>query len=140
MKGKFIVVLILISSFFFAKCKPTEELSKTDQITKIKEEIFKDSEVEVNYNSTKTKVLLYKLDLNINTPATKIDYIVYDFQKRKMIYKDSFAGSKIEWNDNTSLKIHSYVGIEKKPTSNDPTKINKDGNKNFIIIQLKENR
>lgn len=72
-------------------------------------------------------------------PVAMLNYAVYEVGSQKLIKKDSFQGTDVQWNDNTSLKLIPYVGIERKPVSENPDEISAGNSSNkAVIVKLKD--
>ena len=53
-------------------------------------------------------------------PAIYFNYKVYNTKTKEIIKQGAFRGLSIDWHDNTSLKLVPYIGMEQKPTSDNP--------------------
>lgn len=118
------IILIVIVSFFNCKTKKVNEKNMNNQ------EINAGSNKEVTeeiFNADKTKLLILKYEL-IKNPIIKYSYQVMDVKSNKELKKGVFAGEKIEWLDNNTLRCRPYVGMVK--ANNDIDEIN------YIIIKV----
>lgn len=123
--GVFLFLVFVI--FFLTQCKTVDK--KTVNAEKVKDEMYliqpmvnKNSVIK-KMNSDKSMQLVLEKFSKVGDPAFHFQYTVYDVVTKEIIKKDFFRGTGIEWNDNTSLKLIPYVGMEQKPTSENPEEI-----------------
>ncbi|PQB08142.1 hypothetical protein BST83_14065 [Polaribacter filamentus] len=118
---------------FFLSCK-SKSLHKIEEENKI---IFKEREVVKEiYNQKKTLLLILKHNADGNLPIT-FHYKVIDVKTKKEKKEGVFIGSKIEWQDNTSLKCFAHVGMIRKEDYNFSEKTKKKPSTNYTIIEIK---
>ena len=84
------------------------------------------------YNQDKTLLLILKYKADGNLPTT-FNYKVIDVKTKEKKKEGVFIGSKIEWQDNTSLKCFVHKGIIQKEDLLDSEKNNSN---NYIIIEI----
>lgn len=88
-------------------------------------------------NRDKTMELSIKKTIKQGDPAIYFEYAVYNKETKEIIKQGTFRGVGIDWNDNTSIKLIPYVGMEQKPSSENPDDALLSNNQTQIIIKLK---
>ncbi|MBL0685996.1 hypothetical protein JJQ60_20890 [Aquimarina mytili] len=88
-------------------------------------------------NGDRSMELHVKKNMKVGDPAFHFEYIVYKAGTKDIIKQGTFRGTNVEWNNNTSLKLTPYVGMEQKPTSDNPEEVlKKNTHTQLIIINL----
>lgn len=127
---KMFISLILVSNLFvFCKSKSINENNLDDKklVTytnkKVTDKIF---------NDDKSKLLILEYEFNKN-PVINFNYLVLDSKTNEELKKGVFAGSKIEWLNNNTLKCTPYIGmisLEDEKSTGDKSKAN------YITIKI----
>ncbi|GAA3520387.1 hypothetical protein GCM10022393_38280 [Aquimarina addita] len=124
----FFVFICLIS--LSIQCKSVDKSTiDAETVSTAKEEMYPiqpmvdKSSITRKMNADKSMELVLKRFIKVGDPASHFEYTVYDTATKEIIKKDSFRGEGVEWNDQSSLKLIPYVGMEQKPTSENPEEI-----------------
>ncbi len=89
-------------------------------------------------NSDKTLELRLQRITKPGDPATHFQYKVYTTKTKAILKEGIFRGTDIVWNDARSLKLIHYVGMEQKPSSDNPDDILlSNSNAQITIIKIK---
>ncbi|KZS41519.1 hypothetical protein AWE51_21160 [Aquimarina aggregata] len=122
MLSKIITVSFFLSLtiFSFAQCKSGKNTALQNKIVTQPNNPMANQNITSKFNSDKSMELYLKKNIRRADPAIHFEYTVYDVKTRKVIKKGTFRGARIEWNDKMSLKLIAYVGMEQKPTSENP--------------------
>jgi hypothetical protein len=107
--------------------KNTED---TNKITFLSKDVVKEI-----YNQDKTLLLILKYKVDGNLPTT-FNYKVIDVKTKEEKKEGIFIGSKIEWQDNKSLKCTKHIGMVKKDDENLLTGEKTETTKNYIVITI----
>lgn len=119
--------------FSFGHCK-TVKNDKSNSIKQITSIDMQEGKITV-LNTEKTMELIVIKTGHKGDPATHFKYSVYDLKTKEIIKKGKFRGVAIGWNDNSSLKLTPYIGMEREPNVNDLYNTpSKDKPKTQIII------
>ncbi|WP_211290317.1 hypothetical protein, partial [Polaribacter gangjinensis] len=103
----------LLSITIFTNCK-----SKMIQTTDKKEIVIQNNTIQKEIPSPdKSKVLVLEYVDKMEIPIS-FNYRVIDVQSKKELISGIFSGVKMEWETNTSIKAHSYIGIVEKDNQN----------------------
>lgn len=120
------LALFTIMSYASVQCKTQEnkdqvnsDLSKKERTISIQQDTLRTETL----NRTKTLLLKVEKVNSPERPMATINYAVYEVATQKCIIKDSYQGVDVQWNDNTSLKLIPYIGMERKPVSENPNEI-----------------
>ena len=136
------MALFTVLSYASVQCKTQENkglvnsgLSKNERNISIKQDTIKTE----TYNRSKTFLLKVEKIFSPERSLALIKYAVYESGTQKCIKKDSYQGVDVQWNDNTSLKLIPYIGMERKPVSENPNEV-PVGNTHSeaIIIKLRD--
>ncbi len=121
-----LLALITVFSYASVQCKTQEnknqvnaKLSKKDRNISIQQDTLRTETL----NRTKTLLLKVEMVNSPKRPMAIINYAVYEVATQKCIKKDSFQGVDVQWNDNNSLRLIPYIGMERKPVSENPNEI-----------------
>jgi hypothetical protein len=116
-----VVFTLLIVSVFSCKSKKmqTEEPILVTNGKKVTRELL-------SFDKSKILVLNFIDDLNLQKNFL---YTVLDAKTKKEVLKGTFFGTKMEWNNNSSIKGYLYQGIVQEENDTD------DSNK-FKIIKI----
>lgn len=112
-----ISVTLAIISFFNCKTKnikDTENIEIVIQNNNIRKEIS---------SPDKSKILILEYVDKMEIPIL-FKYKVLDSTSKKELISGVFSGVKMEWEDDTSIKAHSYIAIVEKDNQN-PEKLYK---------------
>jgi len=134
--------LFTLLSYASVQCKTQEhkeqidsDLSKNERMISIQQDTIK---TEI-FNQSKTYLLKVEKIVSPKSPMAIINYAVYESATQKCIKEDSYQGVDVQWNDNTSLKLIPYIGMERKPISENPDEIPlTDTPAKVIIVKLKD--
>ncbi|WP_062054866.1 hypothetical protein [Aquimarina longa] len=127
-----LIFFLILTVFSFAQCKTIEKGDKRNE--KSTTHMINNSTSVLKLNRDKTMELSIRKNMVLGDPAIYFEYVVYTKKTREVIKKGSFRGTDIDWYDNESLKLTSYVGIEQKPTSENPEDALLINNQNSITI------
>lgn len=122
-KKNLLPVLIIISMIFGCKSKKMDKQENPIITTgkKIKKEIL-------SPNKTKKLVLTFNQDIN---PRIMYNYAVVEVKTNTTVKEGNFTGTKLEWQNDTSLIGYLYQGVEVKDA-------NIKTSKKFVIIKLEK--
>lgn len=90
-------------------------------------------------NKDKTLILYYKVSQIPSDPANRIEYYVQEVASKKIIRKDIYRGTSVEWGEGRNLELTPYVGMIQKDPDEIPIEDKEIKNKelsNKIIIKL----
>lgn len=91
------------------------------------------------FNKDKTLALYYKITQEPSDPATIIDYYVEEVASRKIIRKEIYRGTSVEWGEGRNLVLTPYVGMIRKESYEvliDEKNAENTKKSNQIIIKL----
>jgi len=132
-------IIILFTSmtlFSFSQCK-TVKNEEVQSNTKLKIIQPKMKDVSTSkYNVDKSMKLHVTKTTKQGDPAFHFQYVVYRSDTNNVVKKGTFRGLKIEWNDATSLRLFPYVGMERKPVSENPESLLNTNQTQYSIINL----
>lgn len=139
----FFLVMILVSACS-AQCKTGDKgnIKRTDVETPLPEDqMMSDTLKTSTLNSDKTMELRVNKVFQKGDPAAQLHYAVYLRANDSLIHKGEHRGMNVKWNDNNSIKIVPYVGMEQKPHSENPLdNSQKRGSENEIIIKINKDQ
>lgn len=121
-----ILLLSTVLSYASVQCKTQENKEQVDsELFKKERAIFiqQDTIKTEIFNGLKTLLLKVEKIVSLKRSMATINYAVYESGTQKCIKKDSYQGVDVQWNDNTSLKLIPYIGMERKPDSENPNEI-----------------
>lgn len=139
--------IYLLSLFAFLgciaiKCKAqdTKEQSTLDHKNEQQSIIIQQDTIKTKQlNSSKTMVLQIEKIISPQDPVHTLYYTVSEVKTKKIIKKDSYQGTDVRWYDDTSLEMIPYIGMERKPTSENPDEVVADASLNkATIVKLKD--
>ena len=135
-----VILFFIIFPMFFFGCKTSEKQSSaTTSVLPIATMNFQDTITTIKLNADKTMKLVIKEVRKQGDPAAHFTYSVFNITDQTLLKQGTFRGELVTWNDKNSLKLIPYVGIEQKPSSDNPEDFLKSKNKNqtdIIIIKL----
>ncbi|WP_164076230.1 hypothetical protein [Flavimarina sp. Hel_I_48] len=82
--------------------------------------ILQDTIKQKVLNPSKTLVLYLEKISTPDSPVHLLNYTVLESKTQNIIKKDSYRGTDVRWYDNSSLQLVPYIGMERKPTSDNP--------------------
>lgn len=137
-----LLALFTLLSYASVQCKAQEnkeqidsDLSKNDRMISIQQDTIK----KETFNQSKTFLLKVEKIVSQKSPVAIINYAVYESGTQKCIKEDSYQGVDVQWNDNTSLKLIPYIGMERKPVSENPDDIKLTNTPTkVVIVKLKD--
>ncbi|WP_103072646.1 hypothetical protein [Aquimarina sediminis] len=112
-----IIFFLILTVFSFGQCKTVEKGNENNK--KPVSSMIQDSGA-LKLNKDKTMGLSIKKAMKQGDPAIYFEYTVYKIETKETVKRGTFRGTAIDWNDNTSLKLIPYVGMEQKPISENP--------------------
>ncbi|TSE09274.1 hypothetical protein [Aquimarina algiphila] len=117
-----ILFFLGLTIFSFAQCKTFENKALVKQDKQSPHPITKmgNDTIVSKLNGDKSMELQIKKIIKPGDPAFHFEYIVYNTGTKNIVKEGYFRGTNVEWNDNTSLKLIPYVGMEQKPASDNP--------------------
>ena len=135
------VILLVVVSVCSAQCKTGEKGKAVDEQNRLPDEhIMADTLKTSTLNSDKTMELRVSKVFHKGDPAAQLNYAVYMRATDSLVKEGQHRGMHVEWNDDSSIKIIPYVGMEQKPQSENPLENTKKQIQNDpIIIKLKKN-
>ncbi|MEW7290764.1 hypothetical protein [Aquimarina sp. 2304DJ70-9] len=131
------IFFLNLTIFSFAQCKTVGDTTteKTSLPTAIKPVV--NTNATTRLNGDKSMELHIQKNMKVGDPASHYKYIVYKAGTKEIVKKGTFRGAGVDWNNNTSLKLTPYIGMEQKPVSDNPEDIlNKNTHTQLIIINL----
>lgn len=129
---KFIqLVFLCFALFSFSQCKTVDKKTKVDN--KAIQQGMKNITSSA-LSPDKSMELVIKEIMKVGDPATHFEYTVYKKGTKQIVKQGTFRGTAIKWNDNTSLKLFPYVGMEQKPDSDNPEQVRSSNNQPQILI------
>ncbi len=132
--NKTLLFVLVLSSACCAQCKTGQKEDKTaDNIsimTPLPQKIVGDTLESSTMNADKTMILRVVKVFHKSDPAANLNYTVYKKGTDSVVKKGEFRGSDVLWNDAQSIKLIPYVGMEKKPSSENPLEVSNTGNAN----------
>jgi hypothetical protein len=136
------LALFTVMSYASVQCKTQEnkeqidsDLPKNERMISIQQDTLRTETL----NKSKTFLLKVEKIISAKRPMATINYAVYETKTQKCIKKDSYQGVDVMWNDSTSLKLIPYIGMERKPVSENPNEIPLTKTPNeAIIIKLND--
>ncbi len=133
-----IIFFLNLTIFSFAQCKTTEKSTPQDELPTASIKSIVSDTTASKFNSDKSMELHVKKTSKQGDPAFHLEYTVYNTKTKAIVKQGSFRGTAIDWNDNTSLKLTPYVGMEQKPSSDNPEEVlgNNTHTQLIIIINL----
>ena len=136
-----ILGLLVLCAYTSVQCK-TQENKEQGNSTIYKENkvtIQQDTTKTETYNNNKTMLLKVEKIVTQERPIATLNYAVHRVGSQKVIQKGTYEGTDVQWNDTYSLKLIPYIGIERKPVSENPDEAltNKAPNA-AVIITLKD--
>ncbi|EZH71483.1 hypothetical protein ATO12_07225 [Aquimarina atlantica] len=136
---KIISILFLgLTIFSFAQCKTAENKIEQDKPLHQSITSTKNDMTISKLNKSKSMELHVKKVIKQGDPATHFEYTVYNTTTKTIIKQGYYRGTNVDWNDNTSIKLVPYIGIEQKPTSENPDDLLlSDTQTQITIIKLK---
>lgn len=136
---KIISILFLgLTIFSFAQCKTAENKIAQDKLPHQSITSTKNDMTISKLNKDKSMELHVKKVIKQGDPATHFEYTIYNTTSKKIIKQGYYRGTNVDWNDNTSIKLVPYIGIEQKPTSENPDDLLPlDTQTQITIIKLK---
>ncbi|MEW7278169.1 hypothetical protein ABW636_06205 [Aquimarina sp. 2201CG1-2-11] len=129
--------LLAFTMFSFSQCKTIKKNDANSEIMKPITPIFDSYKKEISMmNSDKTLELIVSRTIKQGDPATHFFYKVRNTTTKEIIKDGHYRGSKIEWNDVTSLKLTPYIGTlyVPDPKKNDNSSLTKDKTQTQITI------
>ncbi|MGB3775464.1 MAG: hypothetical protein WA951_09435 [Leeuwenhoekiella sp.] len=88
-------------------------------------------------NNSKTLNLKVEKIISFQDPRPVLNYKVIKQETQEIILSDTYRGSDVLWNDNSSLKLIPYAGIERKPSSDNPDEVASGTTQsNAVIVKL----
>ncbi|WP_108807642.1 hypothetical protein [Aquimarina spinulae] len=109
-----------LTIFSFAQCKTAENKTTQDKPSHQPVTPMKNDMIISKPNRNKSMELHIKKIIKPGDPATHFEYTVYNAVTKKIIKQGYFRGANVDWNDDTSIKLVPYIGMEQKPTSENP--------------------
>jgi hypothetical protein len=136
------LALFTLLSYASVQCKTQEnkeqmdsDLSKSERMISIQQDTIKTE----TSNQSKTYLLKVEKIVSPKSPMAIINYAVYESATQKCIKEDSYQGVDVQWNDNNSLKLIPYIGMERKPISENPDDIPLTNTPTkVVIVKLKD--
>jgi hypothetical protein len=117
----FLIILLSLSVF---SCKSKKMNKKEPSIVINSKQVTNES---LSLDKSKILVLQFIEDIN---PQKNFTYTVFDAKTKKEVLKGTFFGTKMGWNDNSSIKGYLYQGIVPSDSDN-------DNSIKFKIIKIK---
>lgn len=80
---------------------------------------FSVSDSILEYPNNDKSLTLYLSDYkpDLFSPNNKITFIIFDVSQKKVIYKNSFDNSNIQWYSNKELLLTRHTGINENPVT-----------------------
>ena len=128
---------LAFTMFSFSQCKTTKKNDTSSEVMKPIISIFNSYKKETSMlNSNKTMKLIISRKIKQGDPAIHFFYKVLNIKTKAIIKEGHYRGSKIEWNDTTSLKLTPYIGTlyVPNPNKNDNSSLIKDKTEAQITI------
>ncbi len=127
---------LVLAILFFSQCKtiPNNDFEYEKRSPKM---VYKPNVSRLN--SDRTMRLSIVKSMRRGDPATHFKYTVQNVKTGEIIKEGSFRGMSIEWHDNNSLKLTSYVGMIRLPelkTLNDSLSANDKIKSQITIIKF----
>ncbi len=135
------ILFLSLTIFSFAQCKTVENNTSQNKSSSKPITSIGDSMKTIKLNGDKSMELHIKKNTKPGDPATHFEYIVYEVNTKNILKQGSYRGTHIDWNDNTSLKLIPYIGMEQKPISDNPEdEFISNTQKQITIIKLKNSK
>lgn len=123
-KKKPLVFVSIFSVLFFLSCK-----SKMIETTDKEETVIQKNTIRKEiFSPDKSKILILEYVDKLEIPIS-FNYKVIDSKSKKELISGVFSGVKMQWETNTTIKAHSYIGMVEMDNKN-PAKL-------YEIITLK---
>ncbi len=131
-----ILFFLGLTIFSFAQCKTVENKSTTKKSKPRSNpiKIMGNHTLVSKLNGDKSMELQIKKSIKPGDPAFHFEYIVHNTGTKNIVKEGYFRGINVEWNDNTSLKLTPYIGMEQKPISDNPENAFLSNTKTKIMI------
>ncbi len=113
-----IFCFLSLTLFSFAQCKTTENKATVQEKPILQPfKSMANNKASVQLNKDKSMELHVKKIIKSGDPAAHFEYVVYKTGTKSIVKQGYFRGTNVGWNDNTSLKLIPYIGMEQIPTS-----------------------
>lgn len=137
------MLLLVFCAVCLAQCKTGEKRNvasdKKQPITTLRNSVMGDTLKSASLNSINTLELRVTKIFEKGDPAAHFQYTIYKKETDAIVKSGEFRGMDVQWNDATSIKLVPYVGMEKKPESNNPLDASKSTDQNqTTIIQVND--